>query len=110
MKKLKLVYYIPEFLVFYILALVQSNFQVAAIILSPKLKTRAEFIEFPVRVKSSAGLLLLSNLVSMTPGTLSVDISDDKKTLVVHALLINDKQNTHQSIESIQKRILRLTN
>jgi len=110
MNRLKLIYYIPEFLVFYIFTLIQSNFQVAAIILAPKMNTRAEFIEFSLEVQSSAGLLLLSNLVSMTPGTLSVDISKNKKTLLVHALLIHENQNTAASIYSLQKRILRLTN
>lgn len=103
-------YYIPEFFVFYMVKLLQSNFHMAYIILSPKMKTQAEFIEFPLEIKSSAGLLLFSNLISMTPGTLSVDISDDKKILLVHALLISDDQKTMEEIESIQKRILRLTN
>jgi len=110
MKLLKLLYYIPAFLVFYLIKLLQSNFQMAYIILSPKMNTTAEFIEFPLEVKSSAGLLLLTNLVSMTPGTLSADISNDKKILLIHALLMSNDQNTVGEIESIQKRILRLTN
>lgn len=108
MNKLMMLYYIPEFLVFYIYTLIQTNFQVAKIILSPQIKTSAEIVEFSVEVQSSAGLLLLSNLVSMTPGTLSVDISSDKKTLLVHALIINKNQDTIESINSLQKRILRL--
>lgn len=110
MKSLKLLYYIPEFLVFYLIKLLQSNFQMAYIILSPKLDIQGEFIKFPIEIKSSAGLLLLSNLVSMTPGTLSADISDDKQILLIHALLISHDQKTIEDIESIQKRILRLTN
>lgn len=109
MRKLRLIYYIPEFFLFYIVKLVQANFYMAYIILSPKMKTQPGFIEFPLKIKSSAGLLLFSNLISMTPGSLSADISEDKKNLLIHALLINDHQKTMEEIESIQKRILRLT-
>jgi multicomponent Na+:H+ antiporter subunit E len=74
------------------------------------MKTQPGFIEFPLKIKSSAGLLLFSNLMSMTPGTLSADITTDRKTLLIHALMIDDHQKTMEEIESIQKRILRLTN
>ena len=110
MKTLKLIYYIPEFILFYLVKLVQSNFYMAYIILSPKMKTQPGFIEFPLKIKSSAGLLLFSNLMSMTPGTLSVEISNDRKKLLIHALLITDDQTIFEDIENIQKRILRLIN
>jgi multisubunit Na+/H+ antiporter MnhE subunit len=110
MTKLKLLYYIPEFIVFYLAELVKANFYIAYIILSPKMKTQPGFIEFPLKIKSPAGLLLFSNLISMTPGSLSAEISEDKKTLLIHALMINDEQKAMDEFESIQKRILRLTN
>jgi multisubunit Na+/H+ antiporter MnhE subunit len=110
MIKLKLLYYIPEFIVFYLAELVKANFYIAYIILSPKMKTQPGFIEFPLKIKSPAGLLLFSNLISMTPGSLSAEISEDKKTLLIHALMINDKQKAMDEFENIQKRILRLTN
>jgi multisubunit Na+/H+ antiporter MnhE subunit len=110
MKTLKLIYFIPEFILFYLAKLVQSNFYMAYIILSPKMKTQPGFIEFPLKIKSSAGLLLFSNLISMTPGSLSAEISEDRKILLIHALMIDDHQKTMEEIESIQKRILRLTN
>lgn len=110
MKTLKLLYYIPEFIVFYLAKLVQANFFMAYIILSPKMKTLPGFIEFPLKIKSPAGMLLFSNLMSMTPGSLSADISNDRKTLLLHILITTDEQKIMKDIESIQKRILRLTN
>jgi len=110
MKIIKLLYYIPEFILFYLSKLVQANFYMAFIILSPKMKTQPGFIEFPLKIKSSAGLLLFSNLMSMTPGSLSVDISNDRKILLLHVLMKNDEQIILKDIENIQKRILRLTN
>jgi len=109
MKIIKLLYYIPEFILFYLSKLVQANFYMAFIILSPKMKTQPGFIEFPLKIKSSAGLLLFSNLMSMTPGSLSVDISNDRRILLLHVLMKNDEQIILKDIENIQKRILRLT-
>lgn len=109
MKIIKLLYYIPEFILFYLSKLVQANFYMAFIILSPKMKTQPGFIEFPLKIKSSAGLLLFSNLMSMTPGSLSVDMSNDRKILLLHVLMKNDEQIILKDIENIQKRILRLT-
>ena len=109
MKIIKLLYYIPEFILFYLSKLVQANFHMAYIILSPKMKTQPGFIEFPIKIRSSAGLLLFSNLMSMTPGSLSVDISNDRRILLLHVLMKNDEQIILKDIENIQKRILRLT-
>lgn len=108
MKRIMLLYYIPEFILFYLFKLVQANFFMAYIILSPKMKTRPGFIEFSLKIKSSAGLLLFSNLMSMTPGTLSEDISDDRKMMQIHVLFKGDEQKILSEIENIQKRIQRL--
>jgi multicomponent Na+:H+ antiporter subunit E len=108
MKRIMLLYYIPEFIVFYLFKLVQSNFYMAYIILSPKMKTHPGFIGFPLTFNSSAGLLLFSNLISMTPGTLSEDISDDRKMMQIHVLFQEDEQKIISEIENIQKRIQRL--
>ena len=108
MNKLNLLYYISEFVLFYLVKLVQSNIYMAYVILSPKMKTNPGFMEVPLRLRTSAGLLLFSSLISMTPGTLSVDISDDKKTMLVHVLLKDDDKKIHCEIDNIQKRVQRL--
>jgi multicomponent Na+:H+ antiporter subunit E len=49
-------------------------------------------------VKSEGGITLLANSITLTPGTLSVDVSDDQKTLYVHALDIEDPRKTEEQI------------
>ena len=41
---------------------------------------------------SDAQITLLANLITLTPGTLSVDVSDDRKTLFIHALDVPDRE------------------
>lgn len=110
MKRIKLLYYIPAFIVFYLAILVQANFYMAYIILSPKMKINPGFLEVPLNLHTSAGLLLFSNLMSMTPGTLSFDISSDMKILHLHILFKGDEKKIISEIDMIQKRIKRITN
>lgn len=110
MKVLKLIYYIPEFVLFYLSKLLQSNFQMAYVILSPRMDIKAGFIEYPINIKSSGGLLLLCNLISMTPGTLSADVDDKQEVLLVHVLSNSSNETILQEINNIERRIIRLIN
>jgi multicomponent Na+:H+ antiporter subunit E len=110
MKAIRLLYYIPEFAVFYLTKLLHSNFQMAYVILSPTMKINAGFIEYPIKIKSSAGLLLLCNLISMTPGTLSADVDANKEVLLVHVLSNSSRETILQEIDNIERRIVRLIN
>jgi len=71
-----------------------SAFRVAALVLSPRLGTRLQpgIVAFPLSVTSDVEITLLANLITLTPGTLSVDVSEDRSTLYVHVLALPDKQ------------------
>ena len=59
-------------------------------VLTPRHRARPAIIEMPLDVKSDAGILLVTNLISLTPGTLSLDVTDDGRTLYVHAMFADD--------------------
>ena len=54
----------------------------------------------PLDVKSDAGILLVTNLISLTPGTLSIDVSEDRKTLRIHAMFAEDPDEVVQQLKS----------
>ena len=70
-----------------------SAVKVAVLVLTPNLKARLRpgIIAFPLTATSDAEITLLANLITLTPGTLSVDVSDDRRVLYVHALMLKDK-------------------
>lgn len=105
----KKLYYIITFIAIYIVMLIKSNFVIAYDILSPKMYNRPAFIRVPLTVKSEFGLLLFSNLLSMTPGTLAIDITEDRKIMLVHILYRRTKNETLVEIEEIQQKIKRIT-
>ena len=90
-KKLKLAASLA-LLFFYELLL--SSIRVAALVMSPNLKAKLKpgIIAFPLTAKSDVEITLLANLITLTPGTLSVDISQDQTKLYVHAISVPDKQ------------------
>jgi multicomponent Na+:H+ antiporter subunit E len=99
---------IIEFIGFYLFNLVKSNLLIAYDILTPVMRSTPAFITIPLRLKTDAGLLLFSNLVSMTPGSLSYEITEDRKQLVVHILYMNSKEKMIEDIEKIQDKILKI--
>ena len=101
------IYYIFSFIVFYLLKLVQSNLYIAYDILSPKMNTNPGIIEAPLTLKSDFGLLLFSNLFCMTPGTLVMDISENRKIVLVHALYSSNPVGILAEIQEMQDKISR---
>lgn len=68
--------------------LVVSAVRVALVVLHPNLKSvvKPAIIAVPLSVKSDAEITLLANMITLTPGTLTVDVAADRSVLYVHAL------------------------
>lgn len=71
-----------------------SAVRVALVVLTPDMKSvlRPAIIAFPLSVKSDAEITLLANLITLTPGTLSVDVSEDRSLLYVHTLTLSTRE------------------
>jgi multicomponent Na+:H+ antiporter subunit E len=69
--------------------LVLSSIRVATEVLTPGFGMRAGILAVPLSVKSEFGVTLFANLISLTPGTLSLDVSDDREYLYIHAMYID---------------------
>ena len=94
-------------LFFYELAL--SAIRVALLVITPNMKAHVKpaIIAFPLSAKSDGEITLLANLITLTPGTLSVDVSKDKKILYVHALSLTTKKEIIKSIaDGFEKKII----
>jgi len=81
--------------------IVRSSFQVAILILRHPSNLRPAFIRIPLALKSDLAISFLANTISLTPGTVSVLLSEDKRTLTVHAL---DTGDTSALIAEIKQR------
>jgi multicomponent Na+:H+ antiporter subunit E len=95
----KRVFNILKFILVFIKELIMSNIDMLKYVYSPKQIAEPGIFELPLDVKSNWEITLLTSLISLTPGTLSVALSDDNEKLFVHAMDIDD---VHESIESIK--------
>jgi multicomponent Na+:H+ antiporter subunit E len=71
-----------RYLYFFFIALVKANFDLARRILSPSLPINPAVVEVKTRLKSDLAKLLLANSITLTPGTLTIDVQ--KQRLLVH--------------------------
>lgn len=103
---------VPKFillLVTFLYELVKANLEVAYEVITPKLKMTPGIIMVPLDVKSNIGITLLANMISLTPGTLSIDVSNDRKVLFVHAMYIKDREKFIKGIkQGFERRILEI--
>lgn len=84
------VYAVLRLIIMFHYELIVSSVQVLWDVITPRHLSNPGLIEMPLDVKTDAGILLVTNLISLTPGTLSLDVSEDRKTLLVHAMFADD--------------------
>ena len=92
---------------YFLWELVTSSIQVAWDVLTPRHRAEPALVEMPLDVESDAEILLVTNLISLTPGTLSVDVSADRKTLLVHAMFARDPEALVADLKDGMERMVR---
>jgi len=79
-------------LLFRLLAdIVISNIEVARRILGPEAALQSRFIWMPLAIENPQGVAVLAAMITMTPGTLAVDVTPDRRWLLIHGLNITDE-------------------
>ena len=78
--------------------LCKANLSVLRVVFSPRLRIRSGVIAVPTDLKSDLALTLLANMITLTPGTLTLDISPDRRYLFVHTLNLEDPEDVKREI------------
>jgi multicomponent Na+:H+ antiporter subunit E len=92
--------------VLFIKELVLSGWRVATLVTSPKMELRPGIFAYPLSVDRDFEITLLANLITLTPGTLSVDVSEDRTTLFVHAIDCSDvEKNVRDIRDGFERKI-----
>jgi len=79
--------------------IVIANVQVARLILGPTPALQPTFVEYPLQLSHDFAISLLASTISLTPGTVSADISDDRRTLLIHGLNVADPDELIRTIK-----------
>jgi multicomponent K+:H+ antiporter subunit E len=89
-----------RFLAVVLYDIVMANLVVARLILGNPARLRPAFIEVPLEVRSELAISLLANTICLTPGTVSARLSEDRRTLLVHALDAPDPDAVRDQIKA----------
>jgi multicomponent Na+:H+ antiporter subunit E len=87
--------------------LVVASIRVAIIVLRPRIDIKPGIFVYPLTVDRDFEIVLLSSLLTLTPGTLSVDVSEDRRFLYVHAIDCTDVDGMRRDIaDGFERKIM----
>ena len=100
---------IAEFMLVYLREVVRSNLAVALDVLTPAHRMKPAKVELSVGDLTDRQLLAYANLITMTPGTLSLDVSPDRQKLLIHAMYVDSPDQIIREMETtLKQRIIRV--
>ncbi len=103
------VVYIIQYLIVFLIALIKANLDVARRVVDPKLPINPGIVKYDTKLKSRTAKVILANSITLTPGTLTVDIIDD--ALYIHWIDVTSKEpdviyrEIGESFEKILRKI-----
>lgn len=105
-------YRVPKifsFVFYFLYQMLKANIQVAYDVITPKYFFRPGVVRYPLSARSDFEINVLSTLISLTPGTLILDVSEDKKALYIHAMYLKNPEGfVRQLKEGMEKRLLEI--
>jgi multicomponent Na+:H+ antiporter subunit E len=93
---------------FFIRELVLANVRVAVDVLRPRTHIRPAVIAIPLDVTSDSEILLLSMLINITPGSVTIDLAEDRRTLYVHVMHMKSADESRREIKDGFERRVKL--
>ncbi len=85
----KRLFYLVVYIPYYIYQVIKANVIMAMIVLSPRLPIKPGIVKVKTNLKTDVGKLALANSITLTPGTITMDVDDDE--LFVHWIFVKDE-------------------
>ena len=99
--------YVLRFALFYVWELILANLRVAYDVMAPTYRMRPGVVAIPLDAKTDVEITMLANLITLTPGSVSLDVSSDRRFLYLHAMYIDDVEEFRESVKNtIERRVL----
>ncbi|HEY3474545.1 MAG TPA: Na+/H+ antiporter subunit E [Anaerolineales bacterium] len=103
------VWQVIGFVFFFLSALLLANLRVAYDVLTPRFYMKPRVIALPLDARTDAEITALAYFISLTPGTLTLDVSTDRSTMFIHAMYAPDADALRREIkQGLERRLLRL--
>lgn len=106
-KKVRAVFSLAGFL---FTAFVAANARMAIDVLRPQRKLSPGIVSVPLDARDDAEILMLTTLINLTPGTIAVDVSNDRRTLYLHVMHVSSPEAVRAEIKNdFERRVLEIT-
>lgn len=87
--------------------IVKANLEIALRILGPESRIHPAYVWVPLDIASPQGIAVFASIITMTPGTLSCEVSEDRRWLLVHAFHADDAAAVAAEVKSRYEAPLR---
>ena len=109
MRYLRLVWNIVWFHPYFLFEIVKANLTVAADILTPGSRMSAGFVEVPLRCRTPFEIMMIANMITLTPGTVTVAVDAESPTVWCHSLYITTPEDFRADVHGMEDRLLAAT-
>ncbi|HUH73143.1 MAG TPA: Na+/H+ antiporter subunit E [Chitinophagales bacterium] len=103
---------VPKIILFFIRFLydmLKANLEVAFDLITPKLYTEPGIIAYPLSATTDFEITMLSNIIALTPGTMVLDLSDDRKVIYIHVMYLKNKEKFIEDLKkNTEKKLLEI--
>lgn len=104
-------YRVPKiigFTFYFLYEMIVANLQVAYDVITPKYFFKPGIVRFPLNASSDLEINILSMFISLTPGTIILDVSDDKKSIFIHVMYLESKEKFVARMRNSERKILEI--
>ncbi|NQD99239.1 Na+/H+ antiporter subunit E [Staphylococcus xylosus] len=101
------VYKIVQLFLVFLIELVKANIDVIRIVIKPRIDNEPAFFTYQTDLKNDWQIALLSNLITLTPGTIVLGVSDDRTKIYIHSIDFTTKEEETESIKSSLEKVVR---
>lgn len=94
------------FAFYFLYEMMMANLQVAYDVITPKYFFKPGIVRFPLKATSDLEINILSMFISLTPGTILLDVSEDKRSIVIHVMYLDSKEKFISRMRKSERKIL----
>ncbi|GMV43721.1 MAG: sodium:proton antiporter [Myxococcales bacterium] len=97
-----------RFAAWFVAQVVRANLRVAHDVMTPQHHMRPGVVAVPLGTATDLEITVIANLIALTPGTLALDVSTDRRSLYVHAMYIDDLESLRRDLADLERRVLEI--
>jgi multicomponent Na+:H+ antiporter subunit E len=104
-----IIFKIVGFFFYFLYEMLKANMQVAYEVMTSNLHMKPGIVKMELEARTDLEITLLASLISLTPGTLVIDVSDDRTVMYIHGMYLEDRGKFIESIKSgLEKPLLNI--